>query len=162
VELCVTPSPDDSVWQSLALPVTIAWSAQGEGDLGSRMARAAQRVTGAGESVLIIGTDCPALDSELLRRAAMSLQYVDATLLPTADGGYVVLGLNRFHASLFEGIEWSTETVALETRRRLGQLGWEVQSHPELHDIDEPADLIWLPEDWRAPAQEYAFEPSAK
>jgi glycosyltransferase A (GT-A) superfamily protein (DUF2064 family) len=123
------------------------------------MARAAQRVTDAGESVLIIGTDCPALDAAHLRRAATSLQAFDATLVPTADGGYVLLGLNRFHASLFEGIEWSTDTVGQETRRRLEQLGWKTQSQPMLRDIDEPADLRWLPEQWRAPVHEPTFEP---
>ena len=162
VELCVTPFSDETAWQSLAVPATVAWSDQGEGDLGTRMARAAQRVTDAGESVLIIGTDCPALDATRLRRAATSLQTFDATLVPTADGGYVLLGLNRFHASLFEDIEWSTDSVALETRRRLEQLGWKLHSHPMLRDIDEPDDLRWLPEEWRPPAREHTFEPSAK
>jgi hypothetical protein len=162
VELCVTPFPDETAWRSLAVPATVAWSDQGEGDLGIRMARAARRATDAGESVLIIGTDCPALDAAHLRRAATSLQTFDATLVPTADGGYVLLGLNRFHASLFEGIEWSTDTVALETRRRLQQLDWKIQSHPMLRDIDEPDDLRWLPEEWLAPPREHAFEPGAK
>ena len=162
VELCVTPSPAEAAWQSLVVPATVAWSDQGEGDLGTRMSRAARRVTDAGESVLIIGTDCPALDAARLRCAATSLQTFDATLVPTADGGYVLLGLNRFHASIFEAIEWSTDTVALETRRRLGQMDWKVQSHPMLHDIDEPADLRWLPDEWRAPAREHTFEPSTK
>ena len=130
VELCVAPSPDDAAWRDQARPASVTWSDQGDGDLGERMARAVQRVTGAGESLLLIGTDCPALDAALLRRAADSLQQFDATLVPTADGGYVLLGLNRFHASLFEDIEWSTGTVAAETRRRLAGLAWTVKDHP--------------------------------
>ena len=148
VELCVTPSSSDAAWQGLTLPATVTWSDQGDGDLGERMARAAQRVTRAEESLLLIGTDCPALDAAHLRRAANSLQHFDATLVPTADGGYVLLGLNRFHSSLFEAIEWSTDGVADETRRRLARLGWKVQDEPTVHDIDEPADLRWLPRDW--------------
>ncbi|MCY1551679.1 transferase 1, rSAM/selenodomain-associated [compost metagenome] len=65
--------------------------------------------------------------------------------MPAFDGGYVLLGLNRFDASLFAGIAWSTATVAQETRRRVEQLGWSLQTLPTLHDIDEPADLRWLP-----------------
>jgi rSAM/selenodomain-associated transferase 1 len=148
VELCVTPLPGNAAWQGLTLPASVTWSDQGDGDLGERMARAAQRVTGARESLLLIGTDCPALDAAQLRRAATSLQYFDATLVPTADGGYVLLGLNRFHASLFEDVEWSTDSVANETRRRLARLGWRVQDEPAVHDIDEPADLPWLPQGW--------------
>ena len=91
-----------------------------------------------------------------LRRAAESLQHADATLVPTADGGYVLLGLNRFHASLFDDIEWSTDGVAAETRRRLARLGWRVQDEPTVHDIDEPADLRWLPREWPESAREPA------
>lgn len=149
VELCVSPPPLEAMWRELTVPATVAWSDQGEGDLGKRMARATRRATCAGESILLIGTDCPALDAEHLRRAAKSLQHVDATLIPTFDGGYALLGLNRFHPSLFERIKWSTDTVAIDTLSRLGQLGWDVENHPTLHDIDEPADLKWLPGAWR-------------
>jgi len=154
VELCVTPFHQESTWQSLGIPAAVTWSDQGEGDLGSRMARAAQRVLAAGESVLLIGGDCPALSAEHLRRAVTSLQHFDATLVPTADGGYVLLGLTRFHASLFEDIEWSTGSVAQETLRRLEKLGWNVQTHSMLQDIDEPADLKGLAPHWLEPLQE--------
>jgi len=149
VELCVTPAPNEAIWQTLDVPATVAWSDQGEGNLGTRMARAAQRGTHSGESVLLIGSDCPALDAGRLCRCAAALQRFDATLVPTADGGYVLLGLNRFHGSVFEDIEWSTPTVARETLLRLRQLGWTVQHYPMLHDIDEPADLCHLPDSWQ-------------
>jgi rSAM/selenodomain-associated transferase 1 len=148
VEFCVSPSPQDPAWESMGVPAVARWSDQGDGDLGTRMARAAQRTLAAGEAVLLIGTDCPALDAGHLRHAATVLQQVDATIIPTSDGGYVLLGLNRFHCRLFEGIEWSTPGVARETRRRLVELGWGVQEAAPLHDIDEPADLRWLPSDW--------------
>ena len=158
VELCVTPSPCDVAWQNLVVAQSVvwsdvAWSDQGDGDLGERMARAVQRVTGAGESILLIGTDCPALDVALLRTAADSLKHFDATLVPSADGGYVLLGLNGFHASLFTDIRWSTASVAAETRRRMAQLGWNVQNNPTVHDIDDPADLRWLPKGWPGAVQ---------
>ena len=157
VELCVTPSPIEAVWQTLPVPAIVAWSDQGVGDLGARMARAARRVTSAAESILLIGTDCPELDAAHLRRAAESLRSFDATLFPTADGGYVLLGLNRYHASLFEGIEWSSDSVASETLRRLEHLGWTVQTNPALHDIDEPADLSLLPQAWFEPVHEHGM-----
>ena len=113
-----------------------------------RMARAVQRTTTAAERVLLIGSDCPALDAACLRRAAAALQQFDATLVPTADGGYVLLGLNRFDESLFEGVEWSTGGVAAATLERLARLGWRVQKYATVHDIDEPADLQWMPPEW--------------
>ena len=112
------------------------------------MARATQRVLENGEPVLLIGTDCPELGAARLQQAALALPHTDAVLFPTFDGGYALLGLNRFHPALFAGIAWSTDSVAAETLSRLGQLGWTVQSHPMLHDIDEPGDLNWLPHTW--------------
>jgi glycosyltransferase A (GT-A) superfamily protein (DUF2064 family) len=110
------------------------------------------------EAVLLIGTDCPQLDRAMLQRAANALQRADtvagvdtgadAVLLPTFDGGYALLGLTRFHSSLFEGIAWSTDSVAFDTLHRLGALGWNVQRLPMLHDIDDPADLEWVPCAW--------------
>lgn len=144
VELCVSPAPTDPVWQTFNLSQAVQWTDQGVGDLGQRMARAAQRVLDGGESVLLIGTDCPGLDAAQLQRAAHALQRSDAMLLPTFDGGYVLLGLNRFHPSLFSGIAWSTDSVATETLRRMNALDWRVARHATVHDIDEPADLQWL------------------
>lgn len=151
VELCVTPSPDQAIWQTLAIPKTVHLTDQGEGDLGERMARAARRVLGAGESVLLIGTDCPQLDAARLQQAAYALQHAHATLVPAFDGGYVLLGLNQFDASVFSAIAWSTDSVAMETLHRLQQLEWRVTSWPMLHDIDEPSDLTCLPPTWRIP-----------
>jgi rSAM/selenodomain-associated transferase 1 len=148
VELCVTPSMADPVWRTLTVPDAVQWSEQGEGDLGARMARRAQRAIESGESILLIGTDCPKLDASRLRRAANALQQSDAVLVPAADGGYVLLGLRRFHETVFSGIPWSTDSVARETLSRMGQLDWTVQRQSVLHDIDEPGDLRWLPVQW--------------
>lgn len=143
VELCVTPSAADSFWQLLPLPQSVYLTDQGEGDLGARMARAAERVIAAGESVLLIGTDCPQLDAEQLQQAAYALQYAEATLAPAFDGGYVLLGLTRFDLSVFSGIAWSTNRVLAATLDRLERLQWRVKTLPTLHDIDEPSDLQW-------------------
>lgn len=152
VELCVTPEPSNPVWASLALPEALEWSAQGEGDLGERLAQAAQTRLLAGDAVLLVGTDCPALTAQVLRHASAALQDMDCVMVPATDGGYVLLGLNRFDASLFENIPWSTDQVAARTLERLQHLGWRVQRLPELHDIDEPDDLRWLPAGWQEPA----------
>ena len=148
VEVCAAPDPTDSVWQNLDLPSNVIWSAQGEGDLGQRMARAAARTTRGGEAVLLIGTDCPAIDVFTLHEAAQALQDYDASLLPTYDGGYALLGLKKFNATPFDNMLWSNSTVAQETLKRMQQLGWKTKVLPTLHDIDETADLHYLPPEW--------------
>ena len=150
VELCVTPGLKAFDWQSLNLPDGLIWSEQDEGDLGARMGRAAQRVTSGGEAILLLGTDCPGLDSSMMQSAAAALQDHEACLVPAADGGYVLLGLQRFSPTLFDAMPWSTDVVADETRQRLARLGWRLSSLARLHDIDEPQDLAWLPAELQA------------
>ncbi|MDE2570287.1 MAG: TIGR04282 family arsenosugar biosynthesis glycosyltransferase [Sphingomonadales bacterium] len=147
VELCVTPSPDDPVWdvQGIRHP-DLSWSEQGDGDLGARMARAAKRALANGEPVLLIGSDCPALDRRTLSVAARRLENADAVMIPALDGGYVLLGLRRYDPSLFSEIAWSTETVAHVTAERCARLGWRVDRMAPLPDIDEPSDLAHVPE----------------
>jgi rSAM/selenodomain-associated transferase 1 len=137
VELC--GDPDAEEWGDLLPDVPFVW--QGEGCLGERLARAAQRVVEAGEGVLLIGADCPALASGRLRAAAEALDSHDAVLHPAEDGGYVLLGLRRFDRSMFEGIAWSTAEVAAQTLERIAALGWRVHVGEALRDIDEPGDL---------------------
>ncbi|MEB3323201.1 MAG: TIGR04282 family arsenosugar biosynthesis glycosyltransferase [Synechococcaceae cyanobacterium] len=145
VELCVTPGPALPLWRELGLPDGLRWSAQGSGDLGARMHRAVRRAEGAGERALLIGMDCPALAPAHLRRAAEQLERREAALIPSHDGGYVLLGLRRSAAVLFEGMPWSTARVYAETCRRLQALGWTWGEQPALADIDRPDDLRALP-----------------
>lgn len=146
VELCVTPQPSDPVWQSMPPLEGICWTEQVEGDLGVRMADAARRASAVGEHVLLVGTDCPQLDAMHLRRAVEFLHDSDAVLYPTFDGGYALLGLRRFDPRPFEQIPWSTPEVANRTIERVRELGWSLAVGGMLHDIDEPADLRWLPD----------------
>ena len=140
VELCGDPAPGHPAWQGL-VPNGVETSDQGDGDLGARLARASARTLAYGEPVLLIGTDCPSLDSRRLRDAAASLETTDAFVLPAADGGYVLLGLSRFDPGLFENIGWSGPDVASETIARIAALGWKLGIGETLRDVDEPADL---------------------
>ena len=141
VELCMSPAPDAPEWAGIPLPAGIDVSDQGEGDLGAHMARAAQRAIARGEAVLLTGTDCPDLTAERLRVAAAQLARHDAVLHRAEDGGYPLLGLRAFDATLFEKMPWSTAAVADLTLERIAALGWTVWVGDTLRDIDEPADL---------------------
>ncbi len=132
VELCGDPDP--AGWYEGPL---VALSDQGGGDLGARLARAASPA----QPLLLIGADCPALDRGRLRAAAAALETHDCVVQPATDGGYVLLGLRRFDASLFEGIAWSTSSVAAETIARIEALGWSLSVRETLADVDEPSDL---------------------
>jgi hypothetical protein len=139
VELC--GEPDAAEWNE-ARP-GLALTAQGSGDLGERLTRAAERALGEGP-ILLIGADCPELDRVRLRSAADALEAHEAAIHPAHDGGYALLGLRRFDRSVFDGIEWSTSRVAAQTMARIDALGWSLWVGETLRDVDEPEDLAHL------------------
>lgn len=147
VELCMSPAPQDPAWQGLEIPASVTRTAQGEGDLGERMARALERaITQHRYPAMLMGTDCPGLSSAHLNEAARQLMRHDAVLLPARDGGYVLIGLNTPCPELFKHMPWSTAAVAGETLARMARLGLRVWQGPTLQDIDEAADLAQLPD----------------
>lgn len=154
VELCITDS-DHAVWGELEIPQGICWSEQGAGDLGDRMARRSQQLIAKGERVLLIGTDCPQLDSKQLRQAAQALTDFDSCLVPASDGGYVLLGLKQYLPAVFKAMPWSTAQLAELTRQAIEATGSSVKLFEALHDIDEPGDLVWLPEYLKPELNEY-------
>ena len=97
---------------------------------------------------MLIGTDCPGMSAILLRSAAAALADTGTVMLRAADGGYALLGLSRFDDLLFRGISWGTDGVAEATRRRIEHLGWPLHLGRTLHDVDEPKDLVQLPDGW--------------
>lgn len=149
VELCVTPPILDLAWLNVSLPTGIEISSQGDGDLGARMSRATSRSVAQGENALLVGTDCVEMSADLLRGAAQALSNHAAVIHCTIDGGYALLGLKKYSPFLFNEMSWSTDAVASTTLGRIGQLGWSVHVAQMLHDVDEPQDLKYLPEQWR-------------
>ena len=114
---------------------------QGEGDLGARLARAADPAP-----AVLIGTDAPDLAPAHLRAAAAALARAPAVIGPAADGGYWLLGLAAPMPQLFTDMAWSTPTVFAETVRRLRAHGAEPVVLDTLADLDRPEDLSRWPE----------------
>lgn len=149
VELCCSPDQRHPAFAGVPRIEASTLTAQGEGDLGTRMSRALGRALREHAGAIVIGTDAPALDAAYLRAAAALLDSHGAVLGPALDGGYTLVGLSRPAPALFEGIGWSTPQVMAQTRERLARLGLRHAELPPLADIDEPADLRHLPAAWR-------------
>lgn len=157
VEVCCSPDASHAAFGGLAATFRLALTPQGPGDLGARMQRAlarrlAPRAVPAVDGALLIGTDAPALDAAMLRRARDALAAHDAVFVPALDGGYALVGLRQPAPGLFDGIAWSTSTVMARTRERIAALGLRCTELDPVADIDEPADLVHVPPAWLAPA----------
>lgn len=119
-------------------------SQQRGADLGERMYNALADGLAEFEKVLLVGSDCPAIDRKYLVQAVAGLEQSDIVLGPASDGGYVLIGARRVSARLFAGVAWGGAAVFDETTRRLRQLAWSWSELPVLPDIDRPEDLaVW-------------------
>lgn len=131
------------------IPEEDAWSAsdfikkvQYPGDLGERMASAFQAAFDAGATkALIIGSDCPDMSGEVLQKAFDALDRSDFVIGPTPDGGYYLLGMKQPERSVFQDIEWSTETVRSRTEEKIQTAGYSCALLPVLSDLDTEEDL---------------------
>jgi uncharacterized protein len=127
------------------LGADLVYRSQGDGDLGERMALSIETALQAGhDRVIIIGTDCPGLTTDILQLAFEQLHDRDLVLGPAIDGGYYLIGLRRFMPELFVGISWGTSTVRQQTIEIATELGLSMGDLPLLADIDRPEDLpLW-------------------
>ena len=116
---------------------------QADGNLGLRLASAAEGAFGRGaSSVMFLGGDCPGVDKALLRKAADSLLENDVVIGPAEDGGYYLLGLRKQDRLLFYRVDWGTGKVLEQTLDRIKDLGWRSELLERLPDVDRLADWI--------------------
>lgn len=129
------------------------WSAQlfekhlqASGELGQRMEAAFQQAFETGAPVLIVGSDCAQLTPDILHQAIAQLEQQDVVIGPAEDGGYYLLGMNRFLPALFRDIAWSTEQVLPQTLAIAKNQGASCELLPVLSDIDYEED--WEKHGW--------------
>ncbi|NHN77541.1 DUF2064 domain-containing protein [Azotobacter chroococcum] len=143
--LWLDEGPDEAL---AAMAEACGWAVveQPAGDLGERMRRIATLGLCTTDAVILIGNDCPALDSDYLHAACAALHERDAVLGPAEHGDFVLLGLRRVDPLLFEAIPWGCEDVLPITCERLRQLGWRHCLLPRLWEVEGPEDLLRLAE----------------
>jgi uncharacterized protein len=121
----------------------LIYQPQGDGDLGERMMRSLTRAFADNAvKVVIIGTDCPDININILTSAFAHLDTSDVILGPAVDGGYYLIGLQFPHPQLFRQINWGTSHVLQQTLDVTCQLNLLVTQLIYLADIDRPEDLV--------------------
>jgi rSAM/selenodomain-associated transferase 2/rSAM/selenodomain-associated transferase 1 len=115
---------------------------QSAGDLGHRMHASISRAFRKGmERVVLIGTDCPGIDREILLEAFEKLKIHDCVFGPAYDGGYYLIGLTKPAPALFEKIPWGDESALKKTIEIVRTQKLRYDRLKMLHDVDRPEDL---------------------
>lgn len=122
---------------------------QPSGDLGGRLRWAC----GLAARTVCVGTDCPGLRAEDLRRAAAAST---PCLGPAEDGGYYLIAVSqndiRILQNVFIDIPWSTEKVFEITLQRMREADRAPLLLPTRADLDTPSDLARLRRDPACPS----------
>ena len=131
----------DDIWDSQVFKKAV----QSNGDLGVRMLEAFRRAFDDGyDKVVIIGSDCYELTSEIINTAFEELNQTDMVIGPAKDGGYYLIGMKELHSQVFIDKKWSTPSVLKDTLHDIGKLGLKLRLLPLLNDVDFEEDLKGL------------------
>ena len=141
IELCCAPNRNSLFFLECENSYPITLTNQQGVDLGERMAYSLSVSLQTHYKVVIIGTDCPELDADYITQAFNHLNDVDTVIGPAHDGGYVLLGLQKFAIELFNDFQWGSDSVLAQTRQVLNELSFSYEELGIMHDLDRPEDL---------------------
>lgn len=110
-------------------------------DLGERMSNALKTMMGAYDKIVIIGSDAPMLDMNIIDAAFNELMHREIVLVPAEDGGYVLLGAAVQHDDMLKHVPWGTEKVLASTLENFKHLNLDVALLGKCWDVDRPEDL---------------------
>ncbi|MBO6522617.1 MAG: TIGR04282 family arsenosugar biosynthesis glycosyltransferase [Balneolaceae bacterium] len=137
------------VWYSKFVDHNDQWSEgffikklQSGSNLGERMKQAFKESfsESAKQKVVLIGSDCAELTTEIIDQAFEKLRVIDLVIGPAEDGGYYLIGMSKFIPEIFDGIDWSTESVLSQTFTKARNSYAKVSLLPKLNDVDTIED----------------------
>jgi len=116
-------------------------SQQGD-NLGERMFFSIQQSLKKHSQVVLIGSDCPAIDKDYIDTAFKQLKTHDIVFGPATDGGYVLIGAKKIDECIFRDIQWSTDQVLEQSLKQSASAGYTISLLKTLRDIDTPDDYL--------------------
>ena len=143
-ELHCAPNTEHDFFRQLTTQYGIRRQPQHGSHLGEKMAYAMNTALQTHSQCIIIGTDCPHIDTQYIQQGFDQLLDSDVVLGPATDGGYVLIGSKAFDYQLFNDIDWSTSKVLQQTLKNINHLQWKYHKLDTLSDVDTHDDLAHL------------------
>lgn len=140
---------EKDIWGSEEYHKSIQFSGQ---DLGLKMASAFLEIYHKKHAkVLIIGSDCFELNTDIIAEAYRQLSTHEVVMGPAFDGGYYLIGFNfdligkpseEVLKKMFWNKEWSHERVGQEAIEACEKMKLSLYLLPTLTDVDEEKDYL--------------------
>ena len=146
VVLYCSPDTTDVFFKDCARQYSVELKQQCGVDLGEKMANAIDEQIKDFNSVIVVGTDAPALSCDQIEDAIKIINDGnDVVIVPAEDGGYVLIGMNHPHKTLFLSVPWGTDRVMIKTRANGIAAGLKLIELESCWDIDRVEDYYrWL------------------
>ena len=110
-------------------------------DLGERMYAGIRHALRDYEYCIVIGTDAPSLDVDVLTKILERLhESARLVVVPAEDGGYVSIAMQQAYDFLFQDISWGSSEVMQQTRDKLNNEKVLFEELPACWDIDRLED----------------------
>jgi rSAM/selenodomain-associated transferase 1 len=143
-----TVEVEKEIWYAWEIEKNDIWNeihfnkrVQIDGDLGEKMKNAFKVSFEEGlEKVVLIGSDCPTLSSQIIKEAFEKLNNNEVVFGPSKDGGYYLIGMSSYNPEVLENISWSTEEVMSQTEKRAEEHEISLAKLQFLNDIDNEQD----------------------
>jgi uncharacterized protein len=120
-------------------PVTLF--EQAGNDLGERIFNGLSQALEIYDYCIVIGTDAPSLDSEIIRQVIQKLHSgSEVVVVPAEDGGYVLIAMREAHVFLFHDINWGSAEVMQQTADKLRKKNLSFEVLASCWDVDRPDD----------------------
>ena len=139
----------------------------GEGDLGKRLFNISDKLLKKHDNVILIGTDSPQLNSELLSQVIDILNKgsEDCVIGPAYDGGFYLFGCtNSIPEQIWTSVTYSKANTLKQLLNRLKEQNIPYSLMKYIGDVDEEGDLqtlydsLYLIKDSHSSSQAMLFE----
>lgn len=93
------------------------------------------------QPVIIIGSDSPTLPPQYLEEALIKLRSTDLVVGPALDGGFYLIGMNKFYPELLKPVILSKPESCDKLLESAARIGLTFKKLPEWYDLDLFEDL---------------------
>lgn len=114
------------------------------GNLGKRMQHCFKSSFHKGfEKTIVLASDIPEISENIINNAFKILEYKDAVIGPSYDGGYYLVGFNKksYTTEIFDDISWGTNLVYEETLGKLEAYKLQYSVLDKINDMDTIDDI---------------------